>query len=387
MTIKQVITMMKARYLKYLIGVLLLLVGLQGIMGIRQVNEWQSAYHFYHSKHFIKMYRQSPEDFVGYADAKGTKPADVTLQAYQQSSLKFNNTEVAPVMTIPSIGMLMFLGLFFTVGLWTFTYDRWTHFDRFLFGLGTTRMRLYWSKIMLVGLTIVTGFIVSRVLYYSIVISQIPQPYLSINWHQLFQHEFGLLILGLLLYAFGNILGLLVGELVTLLIGAYAFLATLIFISDNLQDLGRFLQATTAIEYQTIKNANSVVLTKLWTATYSGVLYNTRQQVILIVSLLISALVLVIAGSWCYRRLSLENNRKIITLPQLNWWLLGLASAYLALILCMNGFFSRIPFELIATHEKTLLLWYFIRNFLVIGLLGWLLIKRPWQHWDHKIKV
>jgi type IV secretory pathway TrbL component len=63
----------------------------------------------------------------------------------------------------------------------------------------------------------------------------------------------------------------------------------------------------------------------------------------------------------------------------LKWPLLVLGTLYVAFLMTMNGFFSRVPYDLLEKHEKYLLIWYFIRNVVLVGIVGWLFINRPWQ--------
>ncbi|MEJ1294883.1 hypothetical protein QY886_02220 [Latilactobacillus sakei] len=50
----------------------------------------------------------------------------------------------------------------------------------------------------------------------------------------------------------------------------------------------------------------------------------------------------------------------------------------------MNGVFSRQPYELLANHEKIVLLWVILRNIVIIGIIGWLYTERPWQRFKNR---
>ncbi|MEJ1299498.1 hypothetical protein QY895_07905 [Latilactobacillus sakei] len=64
--------------------------------------------------------------------------------------------------------------------------------------------------------------------------------------------------------------------------------------------------------------------------------------------------------------------------------LVVIGTLYLAWLFGMNGVFSRQPYELLANHEKIVLLWVILRNIVIIGIIGWLYTERPWQRFKNR---
>ncbi|WP_155833368.1 hypothetical protein [Latilactobacillus fuchuensis] len=376
MTRQQLAAIMKQRYFKYLIGLLLLMVGIQAAVGLQQGQSWQRDNQYYHSTKFVKDYKADSAKYAGYQDGSGKQPAKVTLESFQEEVLNFfDNRENA----VPSVMTLTIAFICMTAGLLTFTYDRRTNFDAFLFGLATNRRSIYWAKIKLVGLMVLAGIVIGQSSYYLILKTMVHQPYFNIEIGNLLQHELALLIILMGLYVLGCFLGLVVGELVTLLVGAYGLLFTLTFNITNLEDLRHFIQSRTTTQYGMDPGSIRFFLNRILDTHYVGTVYRNRKYFVLIIGILMTSMFVLWLGQRIYQKSSLEHQNKVVTMDWLKWPLLILGTLYVAFLMTMNGVFSRLPYDLLDTHEKYLLLWYFIRNVVLVGIIGWLFIDRPWQ--------
>lgn len=376
MTRQQLAAIMHQRYFKYLIGLLLLMVGIQAAVGLQQGQAWQRDNQYYHSTKFVKDYKTDPSIYIGYQDVSGKQPAKVKLESFQKQVLTFfDNGDNA----VPSMMTITMAVICLTAGLLTFTYDRRTHFDAFLFGLATNRRSIYWAKIKSVGLMVLAGIVIGQSSYYLILKSMLHQPYLNIEIGNLLQRELALLIILMALYVLGCFLGLVVGELVTLMVGAYGLLFSLTFSISNFEDIRRFIQSRTADQYGAEPESLRVFLNRLLDAHYVGVVYRNGRYLALIIGILIVSVFILWLGQRIYQKSSLEQQNQVVTMDWLKWPLLVLGTLYVAFLMTMNGFFSRVPYDLLEKHEKYLLIWYFLRNVVLVGIVGWLFINRPWQ--------
>jgi len=376
MTRQQLAAIMHQRYFKYLIGLLLLMVGIQAAVGLQQGQAWQRDNQYYHSTKFVKDYKADPSIYIGYQDVSGKQPAKVKLESFQKQVLTFfDNGDNA----VPSMMTITMAVICLTAGLLTFTYDRRTHFDAFLFGLSTNRRSIYWAKIKSVGLMVLAGIVIGQSSYYLILKSMLHQPYLNIEIGNLLQRELALLIILMALYVLGCFLGLVVGELVTLMVGAYGLLFSLTFSISNFEDIRRFIQSRTADQYGAEPESLRVFLNRLLDAHYVGVVYRNGRYLALIIGILIVSVFILWLGQRIYQKSSLEQQNQVVTMDWLKWPLLVLGTLYVAFLMTMNGFFSRVPYDLLEKHEKYLLIWYFLRNVVLVGIVGWLFINRPWQ--------
>lgn len=376
MTRQQLAAIIHQRYFKYLIGLLLLMVGIQAAVGLQQGQAWQRDNQYYHSTKFVKDYKADPSIYIGYQDVSGKQPAKVKLESFQKQVLTFfDNGDNA----VPSMMTITMAVICLTAGLLTFTYDCRTHFDAFLFGLAIKRRSIYWAKIKLVGLMVLAGIVIGQSSYYLILKSMVHHPYLNIEIGNLLQWELALLIILMALYILGCFLGLVVGELVTLMVGAYGLLFSLTFSISNFEDIRRFIQSRTADQYGAEPESLRVFLNRLLDAHYVGVVYRNGRYLALIIGILIVSVFILWLGQRIYQKSSLEQQNQVVTMDWLKWPLLVLGTLYVAFLMTMNGFFSRVPYDLLEKHEKYLLIWYFIRNVVLVGIVGWLFINRPWQ--------
>ncbi|MFB5174971.1 hypothetical protein ABRQ21_02385, partial [Latilactobacillus sakei] len=210
---KQLMKIMQLRYWKYLVGLFVILVGIQVIGGNSAVNVWKRIYKTNHSKIFIKSFKEHPEYYIqnDSSAAKTTK----TLKTYQVRENQFFRNTDSGSFEIDSMTTVAMVLVIFGAGLMTFTIDRRTNFDTFLFSLTSSRRRIYWTKLLYGIGTVLGSLIISHFVYYLIIKVGIKAPYVQLNITNLVQHEIGQLVLILGIYIIGCLIGLVIGELPT----------------------------------------------------------------------------------------------------------------------------------------------------------------------------
>ncbi|KRM21100.1 ABC transporter permease [Latilactobacillus graminis] len=376
---KQLVRIMNLRYWKSLVVLLLMIVGLFSIAGVRAVNNWQHGYDFNHSQLFTKKYKEHPEyyDLQQSSDDKRTK----SLKAYQNEDNQFfKKTGVGGPASNPMM-IVVLIVVVYSAGLMTFANDRRTHFDTFLFGLTESRRQIYWTKLLYGIGTLVGSLLVGHAVYYLIVELAVKAPYAQIDLMNLMQLESGNLALMIGIYTIGILIGLVIGELSTLMIGGLGFMWSFVYSITNIGDTWRFLTSDSPMAYSISKNDNGTLLSKFLSLENNHQqLYDNHQQVGLMIGLCLTICLLLWCGAWIYNQLSLENKYQLVQVSSLKKPIAFVSTFYLAWLFGMNGFFSRQPIELIQHHQKAMLGWILLRNLVVIGIFAWLFTERPWQN-------
>ncbi|WP_424349123.1 hypothetical protein ACPBEH_10395 [Latilactobacillus sp. 5-91] len=380
---KQLMKIMQLRYWKYLVGLFVIIIGLQGMRSMTVVDKWQSSDQYYHSEQFIKDFKQHPKSYL-QEDRKG-HPKKQSLEAFRlEANPVFEPTHEAGFM-IYSPMMALLTIIVFGAGLLMFANDRRTNFDTFLFSLESSRRRLYWTKLGYGIGTVLSSLLIGDVIYYLILKLKISAPYVQLNILTLIQREIGSLVLMLGIFTIGCLIGLLIGKLPTLLIGSFGFIYSLLFAIPSMSDTRSFVMNRGSEQYSIHSDSNGGLLTKLLTMGNGQYrLYRNQQQIGLIIGLFVVTCLLLWGGAWIYKRLSLENKDQLVQIAGFKKPLVVIGTLYLAWLFGMNGIFSRPPYELLANHEKIVLLWVILRNIVIIGIIGWLYTERPWQRFKNR---
>ncbi|MFL2080306.1 hypothetical protein ACEN4A_01170 [Latilactobacillus sakei] len=380
---KQLMKIMQLRYWKYLVGLFVIIVGLQGMRSMTVVDKWQSSDQYYHSEQFIKDFKQHPKLYL-QEDRKG-HPKKQSLEAYRlEANPVFEPTHEAGFM-IYSPMMALLTIIVFGAGLLMFANDRRTNFDTFLFSLESSRRRLYWTKLGYGIGTVLSSLLIGDIIYYLILKLKIGTPYVQLNIPTLIQREIGNLVLMLGIFTIGCLIGLLIGKLPTLIIGGLGFICSLSFAITSMSDTRSFVMSRGSEQYSIHSDSNGGLLTKLLTMGNGQYrLYRNQQQIGLIIGLFVVTCLLLWGGAWIYKRLSLENKNQLVQIAGFKKPLVVIGTLYLAWLFGMNGIFSRPPYELLANHEKIVLLWVILRNIVIIGIIGWLYTERPWQRFKNR---
>ncbi|WP_251908060.1 hypothetical protein [Latilactobacillus sakei] len=360
-----------------------IIVGLQGMRSMTVVDKWQSSDQYYHSEQFIKDFKQHPKLYL-QEDRKG-HPKKQSLEAYRlEANPVFEPTHEAGFM-IYSPTIIVLVMIVFGAGLLTFANDRRTNFDTFLFSLESSRRRLYWTKLGYGIGTLLSSLLIGDVIYYSVLKLKIDASYVQLNIPTLIQREIGSLVLMLGIFTIGCLIGLLIGKLPTLIIGGLGFICSLSFAITSMSDTRSFVMSRGSEQYSIHSDSNGGLLTKLLTMGNGQYrLYRNQQQTGLIIGLFVVTCLLLWGGAWIYKRLSLENKNQLVQIAGFKKPLVVIGTLYLAWLFGMNGVFSRQPYELLANHEKIVLVWVILRNIVIIGIIGWLYTERPWQRFKNR---
>lgn len=373
---KQLMKIMQLRYWKYL-------VGLQVMSGTNTVNDWHREYNFTHSKKFIKVFKKHPEYYI----FQDTSKHKVTKSLTQYQKEKNQLFKAAPKIGFMINSMLTVLTIMviFGAGLMTFVNDWRTNFDTFLFSLSSSRRQIYWTKLLYSIGTILSGLVVGKIVNYLIIKVGVKASYVQFDMANLVQQGVSFVIIMIGIYTVGCLIGLVIGKLPILIFGGFGLLLSSTYAIDSMSDTRRFLMThgvnSTAVKINT--SGNNYLLTRLLAINNNHQrLYQNNQQIAFIVGFLIITVLLLLGGAWIYKRLSLENKYQLVQINSLKKPVVIIGTLYLAWLLGMNGFFSQQPFELIYHHQKIVLLWIFLRNIVVIGIIGWVFVERPWQKKD-----
>lgn len=376
---KQLVRIMNLRYWKSLVGLLVIIVGLFSIAGVRDVNAWQTSYKYNHSKAFIELYQEHPE-YYGARRYDETENKSKALKAYQNDANQFFKPLPIIGFGIPSAMSAIIMFVVYLAGMLTFANDRRTHFDTFLLSLSELRRRIYWTKLGYGIGTLLGSLILGQATYYLIVELGVKAPYAQLNLTNLSQHAIGNIILMLAVYVIGVIVGLVIGELPTLLIGGSVFIWLVGATFSTIGDTQRFLVSDNLRTYATaISQANGTLLSRLFAIDNNQALYKNPQQVGLIVGILVAAGLLVWCGQWLYRQVSLDRKYELVQVACLKKPIMVIGTLYLAWMCGMNSVFSRSPLTLVDHQQKWLMGWILLRNIVVIGIFAWLFVERPWQ--------
>ncbi|MFV1022869.1 hypothetical protein, partial [Latilactobacillus sakei] len=312
-------------------------------------------------------------------------PKKQSLEAYRlEANPVFEPTHEAGFM-IYSPTIIVLVMIVFGAGLLIFANDRRTNFDTFLFSLESSRRRLYWTKLGYGIGTLLSSLLIGDVIYYSVLKLKIDASYVQLNIPTLIQREIGSLVLMLGIFTIGCLIGLLIGKLPTLIIGGLGFICSLSFAITSMSDTRSFVMSRGSEQYSIHSDSNGGLLTKLLTMGNGQYrLYRNQQQIGLIIGLFVVTCLLLWGGAWIYKRLSLENKNQLVQIAGFKKPLVVIGTLYLAWLFGMNGVFSRQPYELLANHEKIVLLWVILRNIVIIGIIGWLYTERPWQRFKNR---
>lgn len=206
------------------------------------------------------------------------------------------------------IGILMIIGMG-ALGLFVALWDSIGNFDRFLFGSGASRRRLYWTKqrwyLPVVTVALLANTLVPIATYYL----YIPLKYINLTSGELTALLTYNLILGVAAFLTGHFIGIMINRPVIASLGTAA--------------LAYLLQPA-------ISNALTIAGVSDQT-TYFGFDQPGNQAWLVVGIAAVIGVISLFGGAWAYRRISLEHSGELLLVPQLRWLVISVLAILLTL--------------------------------------------------------
>lgn len=193
---KQLLTILKKRYGIFILVASVAIIVFYVFLGISDVNRWKEAETFYSSDDFITELKQDTENlnpkyrYLSLEELKKEYAKDHLTLFIQPETFdeeeKLMNSESEPYYTMYfNENSLIILGLVSLIGFGLFFIDLNTSFNEFLFSLGVSKRRIYFSKYLIVGLPILSSVLIAKILFFGIITTNIPAEYVNIDFLQL----------------------------------------------------------------------------------------------------------------------------------------------------------------------------------------------------------
>lgn len=197
------------------------------------------------------------------------------------------------------------------IGFSLFFFDLKTNFNTLLFSSRFSKKQIYWHKHLIVGGTLGLSLLIGKLMTVAGLWLAIPQPYMNTSFSALVNTGLFTVFLALSVYSISSIVGLLLGEWFTAVITLIGFWWTFPIFSNSLTDLfnlGYYFVSGGDNRYSPFYNPIGEFVFELTTTKVSFSLFILLLGVI-ILSLLI--------GAYWFKKTSLEANGHYLLFKQL----------------------------------------------------------------------
>lgn len=222
---KQLLTILQKRYGLFLLIICIAIIIFYGFLGISDVNYWKDMESYYDSEEFVTELKKYPEDIDPMHKTLSTE----ALRKYykKESLMLFIQTDTTDEYEPIEIGEerpyfsiyfnekpLLLLTVVSLIGFLMFFVDLKTSFNEFLFSLGVSKRRIYFTKYLLIALPVLSSVLAAKALYFGIVTQSIPAEYVNIEFIDLLMNVFAVWAPLVFYFSVSAFIGLITGHMI-----------------------------------------------------------------------------------------------------------------------------------------------------------------------------
>lgn len=332
---KQLMTILKKRYGLSLIITCLFILLFYSYSGYKDVNNWKDTNAYYHSAQFDKdMAGVTEEDNPMYTGLSLNERKELerknslnlfykTTSYDEKGNLITNASDTSYFTMYFNEDPLLLLAVIVAAGFFLFFVDLKTSFNEFLFSLGVSKRRIYFSKFALVSIPILSSVLLAKFLFVGIITTGIPAEYVNITTSELVTVVFASWTTCVMYFFIAAFIGVIAGNLI---------LAPLTVIGFSLS-LGFFITAcANAWSYFSSATADGFAADSFFVYTV------TKDPVSLtpiILAIVLSFTVFVI-GSLLFPKLTLEKKGDYLLFDQLKLPVVIAMTIYVPVVLVFS---------------------------------------------------
>lgn len=223
---RQLITILKKRYILLLVLAILAILGTYTLSGINSARDWKLMYESLNSKEHLATLKKDQNDFF-YEEKYQNLTFDEKIKLYQEDNLNIINYNYDAVEnTSPKNGKDFYSSFFFkeaflplsilagAVGFLLFFVDLKASFNTFLFSLGISKRKIYWYKHVLISVPFLASILLGKFILTGIILANIPQQFINISPAEMLSSIIGSWVTLFFYFFSGSFIGLVTGNLV-----------------------------------------------------------------------------------------------------------------------------------------------------------------------------
>ncbi|OJG28181.1 hypothetical protein RU98_GL001429 [Enterococcus caccae] len=334
-------TILKKRYGLVLVITSLSIILFYGYNGINDVNHWKTTEKYYNSEQYTKdLEKISEHDDPRYQglslnERKKLNEEEGLSLFYQTNAYDDSGKLITdpknynPYFTIYfNENPLLLLAIIVAIGFFMFFVDLKTSFNEFLFSLGVSKRRIYFSKFALISVPILTSLLLGKILFVSIITTGIPAEYVNISIMELVANVLASWTTYMFYFFIAAFIGLVTGNIILGPLTVFGFCISFEF----------FITAVVNAWYYFTKTTSDYFITNkffVYTVTKEPI------SALPITLAVIVSLLLFVSGSYLFSTLTLENKGKYLLFDTLKIPVIIAMTIYVPLVLVFShGYYN-----------------------------------------------
>ncbi|OJG68796.1 hypothetical protein RV09_GL000195 [Enterococcus moraviensis] len=329
-------TILKKRYGLVLIITSLSIVLFYGYKGIQDVNQWKYMQNYYNSEQYQKDLSEVSEEenpkFKGLSfkerenlDKKeGLSLFNQTNSYDEQGNITTDSKHNTTYYTMYfNENSLLLLVVIVSAGFLMFFVDLKTSFNEFLFSLGVSKRRIYFSKFALISIPILLSVLLAKILFIGIITLSIPSEYVNISLAQLAMNVLASWTTCIIYYFTATFIGLVTGNIILGPLTALGFCASFEY----------FIAAVINAWYYFTKTSTDIYVTNRF---FNYSITKDPISTLPIVFTVMLSLLLLIFGSYLFQTLTLEKKGKYLLFDGLKLPVIIAMTLYVPIVLVFS---------------------------------------------------
>lgn len=336
---KQLMTILKKRYGLALIITSLSIILFYGYLGVSDVNRWKEMNTYYNSERYLEPLKEIPEDdasrYKGLSleerqnlDKKEGLSLFYQTQSYDEQGKLITDDNQPYFSMYFNENPILLIAVISIAGFFLFFVDLKMSFNEFLFSLGVSKRRIYYTKFGLISLPILISVLLAKILLVGIITMGIPAEYVNISMMDLVANIFAGWTTCILYFFISAFIGLVTGNTILGPLTAFGFCVSLEF----------FITAVTnAWYYFTGASTDAFTTGKFFVYTITK---DSISTVSIIFAIVLSVL-LFILGSFFFPTLTLEKKGNYLLFDKLKIPVVIAMTIYIPMVLVFSrGYYS-----------------------------------------------
>jgi len=332
---KQLMTILKKRYGLALLITSLCIILFYGYNGVSDVKRWHEMNAYFDSEEYIKDLQQLSEDdsprysglSLGERQALDKKEG---LSLFYQTTSYDEHGKLISVSDQPYFSAyfnenpILLIAVLATAGFLMFFTDLKTAFNEFLFSLGVSKRRIYFSKFALVSLPLLSSVLLAKIVFVGIITTGIPTEYVNIGLPTLAANVLASWTTCILYFSLSAFIGLVTGNMILGPLTVFGFCASLEFFITGVLNAWYYFTNATIDRY---------ITNKFFVYTVSK---ESISVLPIILALTISVL-LFIFGSFLFPKLTLEKKGNYLLFDKLKVPVVIAMTLYVPMVLVFSS--------------------------------------------------
>ncbi|MDA9470394.1 ABC transporter permease [Enterococcus sp. 5H] len=374
---KQLLTILKKRYGLFILIASIAIVGFYVFLGISDVNRWKEMELYYSSDDFITELKQNPEEInpsyknLSLKERQEKHKKDSLMLFFQTDTFddqgNMDTSENRPYFTMYfNENPWLLISLISLIGFSLFFVDLKTSFNEFLFSLGVSKRKIYFTKYLLIALPLLFSVLIAKILFIGIVTLGIPSEYVNLNMHQIVMNILALWSPIVFYFSVSTFIGLVTGHMILGPLTLFGFCFSFEFFMTSLTNALYFFTDHTKEVY--MGDFFQYIITKNPTPLFP------------IIFALVVSILLTVSGFFLFPALTLEKKGNYLLFDKLKIPVIIATTIYVPIVMVFSQGFS---------HDESLqssivsLLIYAIITALIVS---YIVFKKEIDRWIHQKK-